>query len=162
MGALRTAWVLSGGGSLGAIQVGMLKALSRSGLPVDLVIGASVGALNGAFFANDPTPEGADRLANLWCGLHRADIFPLTVLAGLKALLFRRDHVIRAHALESLIRRTLGIDRIEQTRVLLHLVTTDVPSGDEVLLSTGDINPRCSRVPRYPSFFRRCASGSTT
>ncbi|MGH8457018.1 MAG: patatin-like phospholipase family protein, partial [Stenotrophobium sp.] len=52
----KTAMVLSGGGSLGAVQVGMLQALSRTNVVVDMVVGASVGALNGAFFADDPTP----------------------------------------------------------------------------------------------------------
>ena len=51
-----TAWVLSGGGSLGAVQVGMLQALVHAGLQPDRVIGASVGALNGAFFAANTRP----------------------------------------------------------------------------------------------------------
>lgn len=135
----KTALVLSGGGSLGAVQVGMLQALSRSSVALDLVIGASVGALNGAFFADDPTPEGADRLAALWRSLRRKDVFPLTVLAGLKALLLRRDHLIEPRALRALVRRSLRMRRLEEAHIPLHVVASDVLSGEEVLLSSGDV-----------------------
>src|SRR5215470_10359393 len=54
----KTAFVLAGGGSLGAVQVGMLKALTRAGIVPDLVVGASVGAINGAYFATAPSAEG--------------------------------------------------------------------------------------------------------
>ncbi|HTU36652.1 MAG TPA: patatin-like phospholipase family protein, partial [Acidimicrobiales bacterium] len=46
--AARTAFVLAGGGSRGAVQVGMLEALIRRGIRADRVFGASVGAINGA------------------------------------------------------------------------------------------------------------------
>lgn len=135
---IKTALVLSGGGSLGAVQVGMLQALSRTPLAVDMIIGASVGALNGAFFAENPTPEGADNLAQLWCSLHRRDIFPLSLLTGLRALALRRDHLTNAGALQSLIRRALGMRRIEQAKIPLHIVATDALSGLAVVLSAGD------------------------
>lgn len=139
MAAPKTAMVLSGGGSLGAVQVGMLQALSREHVVPDMVVGASVGALNGAFFADDPTSAGADRLARVWRGLRRRDVFPLTLWAGLGALLFRRDHLIEHDALAALVTRALRMERIEQARVPLHVVATDVLSGEEVLLSTGDV-----------------------
>ncbi len=77
MTTAKTAFVFSGGGSLGAVQVGMLQALSAANIIPDMVIGASVGALNSASFADDPTPTGVDRLAGLWRDLHREDLFPL-------------------------------------------------------------------------------------
>ena len=134
-----TALVLSGGGSLGAVQVGMLDALCRTGFMPDVVVGASVGALNGAFFACDPTPSGVARLADLWRSLRRKDVFPLTLLAGLTALLFGHDHLIEPARLRAVAHRALGIRRIEQARIPLHIVATDVLSGEEVLLASGDI-----------------------
>src|SRR5258708_37848309 len=77
-GAGKTAFVLAGGGSLGAIQVGMLQALAGAGLKPDVIVGSSVGALNAAGFAGDPTPQGAARLAQIWRGLRRHHAFPLT------------------------------------------------------------------------------------
>lgn len=59
---MKTAFVFTGGGSLGAIQAGMLKAVSAAGIVPDFLVGASVGAINAAFFASDPTRKGALRL----------------------------------------------------------------------------------------------------
>jgi NTE family protein len=62
----RTAFVLGGGGLLGAVEVGMIRALLERGVVPDLVLGTSVGALNGLVLASDPTPRVVDRLLDLW------------------------------------------------------------------------------------------------
>lgn len=90
----RTAFVLAGGGSLGAVQVGMLKALATHGVHADLVVGASVGAINGAHYAADPSAEGMARLERIWCGLRRRDVFARAPLAALLALVRGRAHVV--------------------------------------------------------------------
>lgn len=64
----KTALVLAGGGSLGAVQVGMLQALVEAGVSFDMVIGASVGAINGAYFAAKPNAQGVAELADFWRG----------------------------------------------------------------------------------------------
>ena len=138
MGETRTAFVLSGGGSLGAVQVGMLQALTEAGITADLVIGASVGALNGAVFAEQPDRAGVERLAGMWRAIRRQDVFPFSLASGALALVRRHDHLIEAHALRRLITRSLRIRRIEETRIPLHVAATDVLSGREVLLSSGD------------------------
>src|SRR5258708_14442045 len=73
----RTAFVLSGGGSLGAVQVGMLQALTEAGIRPDLLIGTSVGAVNAAWIGGKPDHEGALVLGEVWRGPRRQDIFPL-------------------------------------------------------------------------------------
>lgn len=79
----RTAIVLSGGGSLGAVQVGMLQALFERDIEADLIVGTSVGALNGGFIASrPPTVQTADQLAEVWRGLGRWEIFPPNPLSG--------------------------------------------------------------------------------
>lgn len=153
MASDRTAFVLSGGGSLGAVQVGMLQALVEAGLMPDFVVGTSVGALNGAAFADDPTPQGVQRLADLWRSLRREDVFPLTLLAGLKALLLKRDHLVEAGALLSIVRGILHARRIEQTRIALHVTATDVLSGAEVTLSTGDLDTALMASTAIPVVF---------
>ena len=65
----KTAFVLAGGGSLGAVQVGMLKALTAHGVKPDLVVGASAGAINGAYLAARPDAEGIAELERLWAVL---------------------------------------------------------------------------------------------
>jgi NTE family protein len=74
----KVAFVLSGGAGLGAIQVGMLRALYERGIRPDLIVGTSAGALNGAFIASRPqTVATADELASIWRSLRRGDVFPL-------------------------------------------------------------------------------------
>jgi predicted acylesterase/phospholipase RssA len=64
----KTAFAFAGGGSLGAIQVGMLRVLVSEGVQPDFVVGASVGAMNAAYFAGAPNAEGVERLAEIWSG----------------------------------------------------------------------------------------------
>ena len=78
-----TAFVLAGGGSLGAVQVGMLAALSRRGVVPDFVVGASVGAINAAYYAAEPDERGVERLKRIWRGLRRTDVFPFSPIAGM-------------------------------------------------------------------------------
>src|SRR5258708_13234151 len=72
----RTAFVLSGGGSLGAVQVGMLQALTEAGIRPDLLIGTSVGAVNAAWIGGKPDHEGALVLGEVWRGRRPPDLFP--------------------------------------------------------------------------------------
>ena len=70
--------MLAGGGSFGAIQVGMLHALARHGVNADMVVGSSVGAINGAYYAGDPTLKGILQRETIWRGLQRQDVLPVT------------------------------------------------------------------------------------
>ena len=63
---MTTAFVLGGGGALGAVEVGMLAALLERDVRPELVLGTSVGAINGAFLAQDPGPDVVERLTGLW------------------------------------------------------------------------------------------------
>jgi NTE family protein len=133
-----TAFVLAGGGSLGAVEVGMLQALLAHGLRPDFVVGASAGAINAAYFAGDPTQAGVDRLAALWRGLSRREVMPM----GWRELLqlLRGGHnLLRADGLRRLLERHLTYDRIEQAALPLHVVATDMHDGSEVLLSRGKV-----------------------
>jgi predicted acylesterase/phospholipase RssA len=71
----KTAFAFAGGGSFGAIQVGMLHALAAHGIAADVVFGSSVGALNGGYYAGMPTIEGIQQLEKIWRGLRRHDVF---------------------------------------------------------------------------------------
>ena len=97
------AFVLSGGGSLGAIQVGMLQALLEEGIKPDMLVGTSAGAVNAAWVAGLPHCDGVKDLAGIWCGLRRQDIFPLSPWAGARGLIGRTNHVrglpVAAHKL---------------------------------------------------------------
>jgi len=99
----RTAFVLSGGASLGALQVGMLRALYERGIAPDLLVAASAGAFNAAFVASRPqTVLTADELAAIWCGLRREDVFPVGVRVLIAGLTSRDDHLVPDHGLGQL------------------------------------------------------------
>ena len=80
----RTAFVFAGGGSLGAVQVGMLRELVRHEIVADFVVGSSVGALNAAYFAGAPNAAGVEKLGEIWCALRRNDVFPVTLRSLLR------------------------------------------------------------------------------
>src|SRR4051794_41665551 len=95
MSGARTAFVLSGGASLGASQAGMLMALYERGIVADLLVGTSAGALNAAFVASRPqTVETAQRLARIWRGLQRYDVFPVSARGLVAGLRGQRDHLV--------------------------------------------------------------------
>ena len=131
-----TAFVLAGGGSFGAIQVGMLRALVAHGVRADFVVGSSVGALNGAYFCGDPTPAGVARLEAIWRGLKRRDVFPFT-LRRLAGMFFESDSLVDSHALRRLIERHLPYRQLEEARIPVHVMTTEVLNGASLLLSSG-------------------------
>ena len=128
--------MFAGGGSFGAIQVGMMDSLARHGVTADMVVGSSVGALNGAFYASDPTVAGIERLANIWRGLKRNDVFPLT-LRTLLSFLWRRDFLIPHDGIRKLIDDHIPYRKLEDAKLPVHIVTTDIITGESVVLSRG-------------------------
>jgi NTE family protein len=136
---MTTAFVLSGGGSLGAVQVGMLQALADHDLEPDLLVGASAGALNAAYVAG--TGFHADALADLaaiWTRLRRQDVFPFAPHRQLLALAGARPSLCSPDGLRRLIATNLRYRRLEDAVLPVHVVATDVLSGTEVVLSRGD------------------------
>jgi len=151
--ATRTAFVFAGGGSLGAVQVGMLKALMRINVVPDFVVGASVGAINGAYFAAEPGQEGLARLERIWRKLHRADVFPFSMMNGLLALLGRRDHLVAPALLKSLMESELPCETLEAVRIPCYVVTTNVLTGAEVTLTAGPITTALLASAAIPAVF---------
>lgn len=101
-----TAFVFAGGGSLGAIEVGMLRELIASGERPDCVVGASAGAINAAYFAGRPDRDGVAMLTALWCSIRRQDIMPFSMRGIVAMLLRNRPHLVEADALRLLLERT--------------------------------------------------------
>jgi len=133
----KTAFVFAGGGSLGAVQVGMLKAITTAGIAPDFLVGASVGAINIAFFASDPTMQGALRLEKIWKRIKRQDVFQMSPLAGALSFLSMRNHICSEKPLKRLIEQHLTFDRLEETQIPCYIVATDLFNGIEVSFSKG-------------------------
>ena len=131
-----TALVLAGGGSFGSIQVGMLRALVAYGLAPDFVIGASVGAINGAYFAGAPNANGVARLEAIWNGLRRRTVFPLA-WRGLLGMPGHGGFAVDPAGLRRLLEQCLPYSMLEQASIPLYVVATDLLHGGTVCLSNG-------------------------
>ena len=160
----REAVVLSGGGSLGAAQVGALHALLEGGVRPDLLVGCSVGALNAAFLAVDPTPQRAAELERVWRVLAVKDVFGTgRRFAGqvLQLAVRREDHLYDPYALQSLVRRWVPLDDLADTAVPCHVVTTDLLTGNPCWWSAGDPVAVLSASACLPAVFPPVALGGS-
>lgn len=131
---MTTAFVLSGGASLGAIQVGMAEALYVEGIRPDMVIGTSVGAINGAWLAGDRPIRG---LVELWQSLRTRQIFPLRPLVGLRGFAGRSPNLVPNSSLAQLLKRHVSFSNLEDAPIPFSVIVTEVSSGEEVRLDRG-------------------------
>src|SRR4051812_46720503 len=124
-----TAFVLGGGGNLGAVQVGMLQALFECGIVPEVVIGCSVGALNAAGLAADPSPSGVRKMRETWLNLNGDELWPAGRISGLW-MLGRKGQAIQPNTgLRHLIERTLPYRRLEEGGVPGHVNATAPATG---------------------------------
>lgn len=135
---VRTAVVLSGGGNRGALQVGMLRALVEAGVVPDLVVGTSIGAVNGAAFAGLPTLEGVYLCADVWRRLEANDVFPRRRFQGSWRFLDKRPGVYSLDGLRKVVAGYLRFERLEDAPVPLLVVATRLDDGAEEWFTRGD------------------------
>lgn len=148
----KTAFVLAGGGSFGSVQVGMLRALVAHGLMANMVVGSSVGAMNAAFYAGMPTAEGVEKLAAIWRSLRRQDVFPIT-LRTLIGFIRRRDFLVEADGVRRLIDTHVPYRNLEEAKIPLHVVATDLLSGETIVLSKGSVAQAVLASTAIPAAF---------
>ncbi len=135
---MRTAFVLTGGGSLGVVQVGMLVALHEHGIEPDLLVGTSAGALNAAHLAGPgTTSQRIGTLATLWGQVRRRDVFVTQPRRWLAATIGTAPSLFVDTRLRALVEAHLGYDRLEDARLPVHVVTTDLVTGQGLALTDG-------------------------
>lgn len=150
---MKTAFVLSGGGNLGAMQAGTLLALCEAGIEPDLVVGTSVGALNSAFLACHPGVDGARALRDAWTGLRREDAVQLNAAATFMGIFGFRNHLVSTKRLRALIEKWIPILRFQDSKIALGAVATDALSGEAVLLTKGDVRLALIASAAIPGIF---------
>ncbi|XHU04098.1 patatin-like phospholipase family protein [Amycolatopsis sp. WGS_07] len=158
------AFVLGGGGSLGALQVGMLQALDEAGIAPDLAVGTSVGSLNAAVLAL-PGDDRIGRLRDIWAHMTKAEAFPGGVLSQVRTLRHSKTHLFPNTGLAKIVDDHLGAGRrFEDLALPLGVVTTDVDTAEPVLLTSGPLRAPCWRAARSRASTRRCRTrtGSCT
>lgn len=133
------AFVLSGGGNLGALQIGMLRALAERGVTPDLVLGCSVGAINGAALAEDPSPAGISRLEQLWGELDGEDLMPSGFLPRAVSLARKGEAIHDNAGLRRALEEQLTARTFEDLAVPFECVATDVLGVREVWFRQGPL-----------------------
>jgi NTE family protein len=146
-------FVLGGGGSLGAVQVGMLRALADRGILADLVVGTSVGALNGAIVALEPA-AAATRLARVWTSMTRRQVFPGGPLAQARTLRAGRTHLFPNTGLRAVIDAHLPPDAtFADLAVPFGAVTMDIATATPYVLDAGPLTPALLASAAIPGIF---------
>ena len=117
----------------------MLYALLEAEIKPDLIVGTSIGALNGAFLAGHADLAGMDQLGDLWASVRRREVFPMSVRAVLRGIFGHHPFLFESLGLQSLLMRAnFGFDRLEDAPIPILAVATDLGSGDPVVFSSGD------------------------
>src|SRR5438445_4161343 len=127
----RVAFVLGGGGHNGAYEVGMLRALFEHEIKPNVVVGTSVGAMNGAAVAASPTLETVERLRNVWLTLNEDQIFGGPILAAAANLVLTRTSLHSNRALRTMIEQLLPVTTFEELKLPFHCVAASIERAAE-------------------------------
>lgn len=137
--ACELAFVLGGGGVLGAHEVGMLRALVEHGINPDIVLGTSVGAINGAFFAADPTLAGVERLSELWREANWSERSASTVLRRVTTLARSGTHLQSFRETRERLLAVLPAERVEQLAIRFQCVAASIERAAEHWFDSGSL-----------------------
>lgn len=134
------AFVLGGGGVRGAVEVGMIRALLEAGITPDLVVGASIGAINGSVLATDPTLASVERLTRTWTSDDATSVFGDPVGRQLRRLVTTRTHLNSPEPLRRLLVTALGPNpQFEDLAVPLRVVAASIERAAEHWFSSGPL-----------------------
>jgi NTE family protein len=136
----KTAFVLGGGGLLGAHEVGMLRALDEAGIRPDLVVGTSVGAFNGAFVAADPD-SAVDLLTKAWQGDGAGSVFAGSFLTRMSTLIRSGTHLHSTNLLATALDSLIPADLIEDLEVPFHCVAANIERAEARWFTHGPLVP---------------------
>ena len=132
------AFLLPGGGALGAYQVGVLRALTGAGVVPDMLIGVSAGAVNASLFAWNQGVDGVRRIESVWRNIQRRDLMRFNPARLALAIVGRQPSFLDNRHGRHFLRQQLGHRLLEHSPVPLVIVATDLASGQPVGLRTGD------------------------
>ncbi len=148
-----TAFVLGGGGLRGAAEVGMLKALADLGVEPDVIVGASVGAFNGAIVASRPLDRAVQRLEMVWSSPQFRSLFSEGLLERGMNLLRHGTHVHSNQPLRDLIDHWAPASRIEDLGVRYQCVAARIETSSEAWFDRGPLADAVLASSAVPGLF---------
>ena len=152
-GSKKLAFVLSGGGSLGSVQVGCLEALLQYGIFPDLIVGTSVGALNGTWLAMNPTLEGVTELKELWLSMGRHGPFRTSRLRVTLRLLMGQEYLYANDVLRKIVRQSIAETAFEDLQVPVVIVATNMETGEPAVFHQGSLEQAVLASTAIPGLF---------
>ncbi len=147
------ALVLGGGGALGALQAGLLRALLRTGVRPSMIVGTSAGALNGAFLAFRPDVAGADELVGIWKSLRDRQLFMFNPMRVALQLFTGRLCLGRNDVIRTLVERHTPVDDFGATAIPLYITTTNLTQARKHVLHEGSISRAVLASAAVPGVF---------
>ena len=135
----RTAFVLGGGGLLGSAEVGMLHALDDAGIAADVVLGTSIGAINGAMHAAFPGPDGIDRLERLWTSEASSVVFGTSAWQRMGTIARSWTHAHPVEPLRDMLAEQLDGLRIEDLVIPFQCVAASIERAAEHWFCEGPV-----------------------
>ena len=125
----KTIFVFSGGAVRGAAQIGMLKALCEAGIKPDAVVGVSIGAMNGFWFACNPQLGQVDELEKLWLQAVEEPPISGNALRRVASILRGKPSFDTGEKLRKFLEDNVPVEKLNQTAVPFHLGTTNASTG---------------------------------
>jgi NTE family protein len=147
------AFVLPGGGALGAYEAGAVLALAEAGVQPDLLVGVSAGAINAAFLAWHPGLEGAHALVGLWQTIRRRDVMPVRLRTFLAGVLGRRSSLATSEGLRQMLDGHMAGLRLEDAPMPLAVMATDFATGEAVVLRRGSVTSALLASSALPAIY---------
>ena len=148
-----TAFVFGGGGRWGAVEVGMLRALVAAGIEPDLIVGTSIGAMNGAVFASDPGPPGLATVERLWADAAAKGLINARIVDRVRTFARSRIAIQETEPLRGLLREALPVDRIEDLAVPFQCVAASIERATEHWFTSGPLIEAILASSAVPALF---------
>jgi NTE family protein len=142
----KVALALGGGGARGFAHVGVIRVLEEAGIPIDMIVGASVGSLVGAIYAANP--DCLD-LEDVTFRVQRDDIFDFSITSVITG-----KSLAEGKKLEEFVKDNIPVKRIEKLKIPCAVVATDINTGDIVVLEHGSIARAVRASCAHPIYFQ--------
>ena len=139
----KVALVLSGGAARGFAHVGVIRVLEREKIPLDLIVGTSVGSLVGAIYADKKNSFELEWVA---FALEERDLFDYTFISPTQGF-------VRGERLEDFVLKKLSAREIEQLKLPFVAVATDLQNGEVVVLQSGSVARAVRASSAIPGIF---------
>ena len=141
--APRVGLVLGGGAARGFAHVGVIRVLEREKIPIDLIVGTSVGSLVGAIYADKKNSFELEWTA---FSLEEKDLFDYTFISPTQGF-------VRGERIEEFVLKKVSARELQQLKIPLTVVATDIQSGEMAILQTGSVARAVRASSAIPGIF---------